>query len=332
MRKLLLIALLPLVMGAGRTVWVGPNETHKTLGSAVASAHSGDQIFIRAGTYDNDYAVIRAPVSITAVGGFAHLRSSGLIANKKAIVIVQADTTFTNVEFSGAKVDDANGAGIRWEFGNLTLLHCWFHDNEDGLLSATIPTGAIVIDGSKFEHNGNFSDQRHNLYIGHVASARVTNSLFYDAVDGSSLKSRARHNDIQHNRFIDAAHWDTTNYAIDLPDGGDALVAHNFFHREGSASNRAIVHYGGEVKDPQGSLRVVDNVMESTRDITAAILNQSRVVVELTGNSLHNISIPVDVGPGKVADNKTDDHRPTGNPAPPAGGPPLAPVTPPPAG
>jgi Right handed beta helix region len=326
MRTLLVIAVLALTTGAGRTVWVGPNETYKTLGAAVAAAHAGDQIFVRAGTYDNDYAFIRAPVTITGVGGFAHLRASGMIPNGKGIVIVAADTTFTNVEFSGAKVDDQNGAGIRWEAGNLTLRHCWFHDNEDGLLSATIPTGNIVIDASKFEHNGNFSDQRHNLYIGHVASAVVTNSLFYDAVDGSSLKSRAQRNDVQHNRFIDAAHWDTTNYAIDLPDGGVAVVAHNFFHREGTASNRAIVHYGGEVKDPQGSLLVTDNVMQSTRDVTTAILNQSRVTVELSGNTLHNISIPVDVGPGQVANNKIDHERPTTNPTPPPGGPPLAPA------
>jgi hypothetical protein len=327
MRRVLLLPVLLACLGAdGRTLWVGPQEAYKSVGAAVAAARAGDHIYVRAGTYHNDYAHIRAPMTITGVGGFAHLSSDGMIPNKKAIVIVAADVTFTNVEFSGAKVDDNNGAGIRWEYGNLTLKNCWFHDNEDGLLSSTIPNGAIVIEHSRFEHNGNFSDQRHNLYIGHVASARVTDSVFYDAVDGSGLKSRAKRNDIEHNRFIDAPHWDTQNYHIDLPDGGDAIVKDNFFHREGTASNRAIIHFGGEVKDATGSLLVTNNVMQSTRDQTAAILNHTNVVVQLVGNKLSNISIPVDVGPGKVERNQVDANKPTSPPAP-GGPPPLAQIS-----
>jgi hypothetical protein len=328
MRRLLILPVLLLALGASdRPLWVGPNEAYKTLGQAVAAARAGDQIFIRAGTYRNDYAEIRAPLTITGVGGFAHLTASGMIPNKKAIVIVAADASFTNIEFSGAKVDDNNGAGIRWEAGNLTLRNCWFHDNENGILSAAIPTGAAMIDSSKFEHNGNFSDQRHNAYIGHVRSATVTNSVFFDAVDGAGLKSRAERNQITSNRFIDAAHWDTTGYHIDLPDGGDAVVRDNFFHREATASNRAIIHFGGEVKDPRGSLVVSDNVMQSTRDVTAAILNQSAVVVALTGNVLRNISIPVDGGPSRIANNKLERAKPTARATPPAGGPPLAQVS-----
>ncbi len=328
MRRWLVLPLLWFALGAsGRPLWVGPGETYKTLGQAVAAAQAGDQIFIRAGVYRNDYAEIRVPLTITGVGGFAHLSSSGMIPNNKAIVIVAADASFTNIEFSGAKVDDNNGAGIRWEAGNLTIKHCWFHDNENGLLSATIPGGAVVIDTSKFEHNGNFSDQRHNAYVGHVLSATVTNSVFFDAVDGAGFKSRAKRNQISHNRFIDAAHWDTTGYHIDLPDGGDAVVRDNFFHREATASNRAIIHFGGEVKDAGGALLVIDNVMQSTRDATAAILNQSPVVVALTGNVLRNISIPVDGGPSRVADNRIERVKPTARETPPAGGPPLAQIS-----
>ncbi len=332
MRRLALLATLILALaGDGRALWVGPSETYKTLAAAVAAARPGDQIFVRAGTYRNDYPAVRTPVSITGVGGFAHLESDGMIPNGKAIVVVAADASFTNIEFSGAKVDDQNGAGIRWEGGNLTLRNCWFHDNEDGLLSAGIPNATIVVEQSRFEHNGNFSDQRHNLYIGHVASARVTNSVFYDAVDGSGLKSRAARNDIEHNRFIDAPHWDTQNYHIDLPDGGDAVVKDNFFHREATASNRAIIHFGGEVKDARGSLKVTGNVMQSTRETTAAILNHTQVAVELSGNTLRHIAIPVDGGPSKIGANTIENDPPTDHPGP-DGPPPLAEVTTPPRG
>src|SRR5260221_1743059 len=169
MRRWLVLPLLMLALGASdRPLWVGPNETDKTLGQAVAAARAGDQIFVRAGTYRNDYAEIRVPLTITGVGGFAHLTSSGMIPNNKAIVIVAADASVTNLEFSGAKVDDNNGAGIRWEAGNLSVRNCLFHDNENGILSATIPTVAAVIDNSKLELNGNFSGQSHKAFIRHV--------------------------------------------------------------------------------------------------------------------------------------------------------------------
>src|SRR4051812_15591194 len=66
MRRLLILPVLLLALGASdRPLWVGPNEAYKTLGQAVAAARAGDQIFIRAGTYRNDYAEIRAPLTIT---------------------------------------------------------------------------------------------------------------------------------------------------------------------------------------------------------------------------------------------------------------------------
>ncbi len=42
-----------------------------------------------------------------------------------------------NIEFENAMVtndDGANGAGIRMQGTNLTLLNCYFHDNQEGLL------------------------------------------------------------------------------------------------------------------------------------------------------------------------------------------------------
>src|SRR5262249_22530291 len=107
--------------GHAADVVVGPHEPLKTLAAAVAQAQPGDTIKLRAGEYDDDFAVIDKPLTIIGVGGVARLRAQGHIANGKAILIVRAPVTVENLEFAGATVEDHNGAGIRFEAGTLTV-------------------------------------------------------------------------------------------------------------------------------------------------------------------------------------------------------------------
>ena len=107
-------------------------------------------------------------ITLQRVGGMVSMVSTALILNGKAIFITSGDITINNFEFSGAKVTDANGAGIRYEGGNLTLNSCYFHDNQDGLLGGSFPTGTLTINNSEFAFNGTGDGQTHNLYIGTV--------------------------------------------------------------------------------------------------------------------------------------------------------------------
>src|SRR5262244_2595146 len=76
-------------------------------------------------------------------------------SNGKAILIISGNNiTVQNLEFSGAKVADENGAGIRYEGGNLTIRHSDFHDNEDGILGQGGPSNTLLIERSTFIHNG----------------------------------------------------------------------------------------------------------------------------------------------------------------------------------
>ena len=90
-------------------------------------------------------------LTIVGVHGRAHLEAAGQSSEGKAIwVIAGNDTTIENIEFSGARVPDQNGAGIRQEGENLLLEHCYFHDNQEGILAADNPASSIVIDSSVF--------------------------------------------------------------------------------------------------------------------------------------------------------------------------------------
>ena len=114
--------------------------------------------------------------------------STGLIPNGKAIFITNGDVTINNFEFSGAQVADHNGAGIRYESGNLILNNCYFHDNQDGIL-AGISDRTLTVNNSEFAYNGNGGGHTHNLYIGNIASLTINNSYFHDAK--SVTRSRA---------------------------------------------------------------------------------------------------------------------------------------------
>jgi len=49
-------------------------------------------------------------------------------------VIRGNDVIVENIEFSGARVPDRNGAGIRPEGRNFTVRNCRFYDCENGIL------------------------------------------------------------------------------------------------------------------------------------------------------------------------------------------------------
>ena len=143
-------------------IGVGAGQQFSTLSAALAASHDGDTIAVQAGTYTNDFATVTHSVTIEGVGGLAHFVANGLIPNGKAILIDDAaNLTLDNLEFSGAQVDDGNGAGIRYEAGNLTIKNSYFHDNEEGILGGTVAGGNVAITGSTFVHNGAGDGQTH---------------------------------------------------------------------------------------------------------------------------------------------------------------------------
>ena len=57
--------------------------------------------------------------------------------------------TIENIEFTGARVPDKNGAGIRFEQGQLEVRDCIFENNQNGILTAPpeAPTEAAPAEG-----------------------------------------------------------------------------------------------------------------------------------------------------------------------------------------
>jgi hypothetical protein len=131
-------------------------------------------------------------LTLRGVGGMAHLQSNTLIPNGKAIWIVSGNNTvIENVEFSGARVVDTNGAGIRHEGGDLTLRNTYFHHNEFSVLTGADPDASLDVIASRFyfqRREGTFS---HGIYVGELGRFTITGSHFKGTDRGHQIKSRA---------------------------------------------------------------------------------------------------------------------------------------------
>lgn len=252
----------------GATRSVGPGKTYATPSLAAAAAQSGDIIAIDAGTYTDNTATWSASnLTIRSVGGTAHMRwLTGQIPNGKAIwVITGANTTIENIEFSGAKVSDANGAGIRQEGAGLTLRSCYFHDNENGILTSA-GDWDILIEYSEFANNGYGDGYTHNLYIGNIRKFTFQHSYSHHAKVGHNLKSRAKENQILYNRIMDEASGNSS-YTLDFPNGGTTYVIGNLIQQGPLTDNSGIMSYAAEGgSNPDQHLYVTSNTFVNDYD------------------------------------------------------------------
>ncbi|MBS1914322.1 MAG: right-handed parallel beta-helix repeat-containing protein [Bacteroidetes bacterium] len=248
-RSIPFLLLLLTAFGSARaTTWlVGASRTYTAPSKVSGLVKDGDTVAIDAGTYSEDVAHWTANnLLLMGVGGYAHLNANGTAFGGKAIwVIGGTNTTVMNIEFSNCSVPDNNGAGIRQEGVNLTVRHCSFHDNQEGILAGDNPTSDIVIEYSEFNHNGAGDGYSHNLYINHVRTLLFRFNWSHRAVVGHELKSRAYNNVILFNRLADEA-TGTASREIDLPNGGTAIIAGNEIEQGPAGQNFNIIGFGLE--------------------------------------------------------------------------------------
>ena len=287
----------------GRILTVGIGKQYASLSAAVAASRNGDTIKIDAGTYVNDTAIVNTNITIVGVGGMVNLVETQPLVNRKGILVINANVTIANVSFSGAHISDAdgaNGAGIRYQGGDLRLINDVFTGNQNGLMGTPVdglPSNTISIAHCTFDGNG-VSDPTsvgygytHNLYVGTVSSLTIANSVFENVAGaGHEIKSRAYSTMIVNNVIADGSA--TASYSIDLPNGGAATVTGNYIEKGANAQNYNTIHFGGEgFPYAVSSLTIQGNTIVNDRGTSAVLLlNQTLIPVTVTGNTLTNFT------------------------------------------
>jgi hypothetical protein len=268
----LLVAAAAIGSASAATLSVGPGKTFSTPCAAIGAARDGDTIEIDAGTvYTGDACKIaRNNLTIRGVNGRPKIDAAGKNDSGKGTWLVTGnDLVVDNVEMSGAKVPDQNGAAFRLEGTNFTLRNSFLHDNENGILSNRNEKSDILIETTEFGHNGFGDGQTHNLYIGKVKSLTFRYNYTHDANVGHNLKSRAMTNTIVYNRFasLNPGEKGSTavgqpSYEIDLPNAGTSYVIGNVIQQPAINQNPTILAYGEEgTSNPEQDLYFVNNTV-----------------------------------------------------------------------
>lgn len=257
----------PRLPSSGRILRVGKALHYGTIAAAARDARDGDIVEIEAGEYRGDVAVwTQRGLVIRGIGGLAVLAADGAAAEGKAIWVIRGDNvTVERVRFTGARVSDQNGAGIRHELGKLTVRECEFEDNESGILGGNHPEAELIVERSKFARNGAPNGSAHQLYVGTIRKLTVTESYFRLGRIGHLLKSRAQESDIRYNRLTDEV-GGTSSYELEFPNGGRATAVGNLIQQSATTDNAAIVSYGAEgYKHPDNRLFLVHNTIVNDR-------------------------------------------------------------------
>lgn len=312
-----IIVLLSSHICAAAVIQVGPGRTYTKPSQAAAVAAEGDIVEIDAGLYEDDAAVWRTDdIEIRGVGGRAHLNVDGYtIPNRKAIWVIAADDiTIENIEFSHASVPDRNGAGIRQEGTNLTIRHCYFHDNQMGILTSNTPSYETLIEFTEFARHGYGDGLSHNIYVGRQGKFTMRFCYSHDANIGHNVKSRAAENYILYNKIMDGADGNAS-YQIDLPNGGKSYIIGNIIHQGVNAPNNKAISYAAEgAVNPIQELYVSHNTFINDRSSSRAIRTAGTPTGKVVNNIFDNFSTIFDGGTTLAHENniETDVSNPAG--------------------
>ena len=250
--------------GLAETLLVGPTAPSLTLAEALAKAADGDTIALMPGVYEGQQGVVtQQRLTIRAVAERPQLRAKGPLAERKAILVVRGgEVTVENLEFRGARAEDANGAGIRHERGKLTVRESVFLDNEVGILTGNDEGAELVVEDSEFGLAPRIEGGLHHLlYVGRIGRFTLRGSRFYSGFEGHLVKSRARESRIAYNLIYDGEEGEAS-YEIDLPNGGLAWVVGNVIGQGAKGRNPVMVAFGAEGNAwPTSGLYLAHNTM-----------------------------------------------------------------------
>jgi hypothetical protein len=204
---------------------------HRLQDAVDSIAGGGGTIQISPGTYRDCAVQESGRVAFVAGTRGTVVFDGGICEGKASLVLRGRAAHVEGLTFTHTFVDDGNGAGIRIEKGDLTVVSSIFVDAQSGIVSSNDDrSSTISIDRSTFSGLGKHPDGNgtHSIYVGRYGGIRVTNSRFERGTGGHYLKSRAPRIEVLGSSFDDSRGRDT-NYMIDLPEGAVGRIAGNTF-------------------------------------------------------------------------------------------------------
>ena len=293
----------PGTASSGGELWVGPGQEFTTLRNAVANSLAGDTIYIAAGTYDIGEVTIPHDLTIIGVGGEVILTSSSQVAKGLLVTLSGVNLRVENLTFLDASSPDRNGAGIRHQGDNLTVIDSQFISNENGILATSSSTGIITIKSSAFIDNGYGDGRSHGIYINHVSQLIIDDSEFSGTNVGHHVKSLADYTSITNSILDDAG--GTASYNIDVTRGGDLYVANNLIIQSATTDNPYMINYATDRGGEAGTVTIVNNTVINFHSGGTFLRNATDSIALIQGNTFDNASggsFDIADGPADIID------------------------------
>ena len=305
------------------TLTVGPGN-YRTISAAVAAADADTNpnnyyvINVEPGIYKNDFPEVTRPMTIQVnplkAGRQVLLQATVPLPNQKGIILTFASLRVNGLTFMGANIANSlggNGAGIRDQNtaspASLTVENSIFMGNQEGILTGYDTGETITITNSQFKNNGNPDPNyfQHALYVNNAGSLTVSDSLFCGQLIGHNIKSRALTTNVMNNRIYDGqadaadgCRAGSSSFAIDIPQGGVALISGNQIVQGAASPNFKMVAYGEEgLPYSTNSLILTGNTFINYAPNSTGVYDPTPnciVRVQLTNdNTFQGVSTPV---------------------------------------
>ncbi|QUJ69922.1 hypothetical protein KDD30_17285 (plasmid) [Photobacterium sp. GJ3] len=215
-------------------------QVYTDLASAEAAILAGSQVVIGNGVYSRGLKI--QPDNVTVIGsGETHFKGAQLMG-KATFIVNGHGVRIENIECSQVSVPDQNGACVRQQGRDLVLSQVYFHDSEQGVLSAS-GTGSLTIEHSVFERLGK-AGRAHAVYSNND-SLTIRYSRFYSSKDqGHEIKSRAKYTLIEYSEIASLSGDDSR--LVDAPNGGELVIRDSVLEQGPNSANRQLIGFGLE--------------------------------------------------------------------------------------
>jgi hypothetical protein len=262
----LLIAAFLITSYSSATVWnVGATQTYTLPSQVRLLVQDGDTIYIDGGIYANDATKwTKKNLKFIGLGTGANrtvLQYTGNIPNGKGIFVFETNGVsdnpyIENIVFDGAQVSDSNGgngAGIRFQATNITIVNCKFINCQNGILegNSSVTTSNTTILNSEFQNNGyqlpndpTHSGYEHHIYISASTDSLLVKNCYFHHPRGqaNSIKTRAQRSYILYN-LIDEEDTGYGSWEINIAQGGLNVIIGNVIIQGTSGANHGIIGY-----------------------------------------------------------------------------------------
>ena len=253
----------------------------------VRKAKAGAVIKIPAGVYDvTDLRIARSLTLVGAADGKTVFRSAEVTEKGLLVPLVGVDLKVEDITFEGARSWDRNGAGIRHEGRDLTIVNCRFVSNEDGVLATGEAVGVITIRNSAFIDSGFGDGLSHGVYVSSGRKLDIDKSRFEGTRIGHHVKSLADETIVRNSTLDDG--YGRGSYAVDASKGGALTIEGNTIVQAADGENNAIVNYDTSRGGKATMLRLVGNKVINRLDGGVLLRNDTKLAPTMDANDIVN--------------------------------------------